>query len=178
MQLIDELSDLCKSVARPIIAIDGPAGAGKTTLALHIAAALPTTLASHTIHMDDLYNGWSTPFDHHFTDALQQVVNAHLTSKPLPKKKYNWSASRYDSLPNVASTPLLILEGCGAIDSTIRQSITASIWLEIDAEVGLQRVLGRDGDAIAPQMREWLHIQKQHFAEQNPEKDADYVLTT
>ncbi len=40
MDLIDALSDLCKDVAQPIIAIDGPAGAGKTTLSHDIKLAL------------------------------------------------------------------------------------------------------------------------------------------
>jgi uridine kinase len=178
MQLIDELSDLCNAVKHPIIAIDGPAGAGKTTLALHIAASLPASLSSLTIHMDDLYNGWTTPFDYHFTDALSQIVKAHCSNSPLPIQKFNWTTSRYETLPAVNPSRLLILEGCGAFEASIREFITVSIWLDIDAEVGMQRVLGRDGDSIEPQMRQWLDIQKQHFLLQSPEKNADYILTT
>ena len=37
-----------------LVVIDGPSGAGKTTLAGDVAAAL----AAPTIHMDDLYPGW------------------------------------------------------------------------------------------------------------------------
>ena len=40
MQLIDALLDLCSEIIQPIIAIDGPAGAGKTTLAHDIKLAL------------------------------------------------------------------------------------------------------------------------------------------
>ena len=40
--------------ATRLIAIDGPSGAGKTTLARDVAAVL----AAPTIHMDDLYPGW------------------------------------------------------------------------------------------------------------------------
>ena len=40
MELIAALADLCKEKSRPVIAIDGPAGAGKTTLAHEIFLAL------------------------------------------------------------------------------------------------------------------------------------------
>ena len=58
MELIAALSDLCKEQARPIIAIDGPAGAGKTTLAHEIFLALSNSMSIQVIHMDDLYAGW------------------------------------------------------------------------------------------------------------------------
>src|SRR6476661_4492660 len=37
-----------------LVAVDGPSGAGKTTLAAEVADAL----GAPTIHMDDLYPGW------------------------------------------------------------------------------------------------------------------------
>jgi cytidylate kinase len=39
MQLIEALSEIAQGVDQPIIAIDGPAGAGKTTLASTIFLA-------------------------------------------------------------------------------------------------------------------------------------------
>ena len=96
LELIDALLDLAKSTDQPIIAIDGPAGAGKTTLATHLSAALSLKYKCTIIHMDQIYNGWNTPFDEHFTQALIQIVKAHKKAEAIPLAQYNWhhAASR------------------------------------------------------------------------------------
>ena len=74
MDLIDALSDLCKDVSQPIIAIDGPAGAGKTTLAHDIKLALAKRYSITEIHMDDLYDGWENALTSQLTDVLTHIA--------------------------------------------------------------------------------------------------------
>jgi Ni2+-binding GTPase involved in maturation of urease and hydrogenase len=178
MELTAALFDLCKSSSRPIIAIDGPAGAGKTTLAEHLSAALSLKYKCSTIHMDDLYNGWSAPFDHHFTDALIAACTSHQQSKRYSLSHFDWSKSEYGAAQEMPSAELLILEGVGASHSIIRPYLTASIWIDIEPSQGLQRVLTRDGEAIASQMKNWLTQQEELFAEHQSISAADFVLTT
>ena len=71
MDLISALLDLCKGSERPIIAIDGLAGAGKTTLASNIHLALYPNYTSTIIHMDDLYNAVSYT---HLTLPTKRIV--------------------------------------------------------------------------------------------------------
>ena len=63
MNLVAALTDLCTSSPKAgnthIIAIDGPAGGGKTTLAMQISQALSSRFSIEVVHMDDLYNGLS-----------------------------------------------------------------------------------------------------------------------
>ena len=49
MELTAALLDLCKGVTQPVIAIDGPAGGGKTTLAQNLALAFATSLSTTVI---------------------------------------------------------------------------------------------------------------------------------
>jgi hypothetical protein len=72
---------------------------------------------------------------------------------------------------------LLILEGVGSSQSIVRPFLTASIWIDIDAEKGLERVIARDGDAISHPMRNWLNLQEQHFLANDSQNAADFVLT-
>jgi hypothetical protein len=51
------------------------------------------------------------------------------------------------------------------------------IWIDIDAEDGLARVLLRDGNTIENQMRKWLATQEQHFDVEKTQNAADFVLT-
>jgi uridine kinase len=178
MELIDALFDLCKLHPRPIIAIDGPAGAGKTTLAEHIGAALALRYKSTTLHMDDLYHGWDAPFDHHLTDALVQACTSHQKAEGYSLSFFDWIKGQYRLAQEIPQADLLILEGVGSSQAVVRPFLACSIWIEIDAEQGLQRVLTRDGDSISIQMQLWLEKQAQHFLENQSEKSADFVLTT
>jgi uridine kinase len=177
MELTAALFDLCSSSKRPIIAIDGPAGAGKTTLSEHLSAALSLKYRVTVIHMDDLYNGWSNAFDHHFVDALVSISTAHLSGRDISLTRYNWSRAEFSAAEVLPAADLLILEGVGSSQRAVREFLTSSIWIEIDPSKGLQRVLARDGEAISDEMQMWLQLQEKHFRQEESEKSADFVLT-
>jgi uridine kinase len=178
MQLTDNLLDLCKGVVQPIITIDGPAGAGKTTFAQHLKHLLSKNFSVSIIHMDDLYNGWETPFDSRFSDALMTIVKAHRNATDIPMATYNWATSQYGEMESKKSSELLILEGVASYSNAVSEYVTAGIWLDISPESGLQRVLARDGSAHAAEMYRWLEIQQQHFEIEDTQKAADFVITT
>lgn len=178
MELTAALFDLCKSDRYPIIAIDGPAGAGKTTLADHLAAALSLKYKVQVIHMDDLYNGWVNAFDHHLSDALIAIAKAHGRREKISIPYYNWHEGAYSAAEEIPQADLLIFEGVGSSQSAIRESLSASIWLEIDREQGLKRVIARDGEANSDEMSHWLLLQEEYFIREDCENSADFILTT
>lgn len=178
MNLIEALYDLTKSLPSPIITIDGPAGAGKTTLASHLSTSLGNYFSTTVIHMDDLYNGWHDPFGEPFLDALRTITEAHLAGKVCEIQKYDWYKSEYG--PSIIHSPaqLLILEGIGSSTSHIREFVSASIWIDIKPEDGLQRVLTRDGTSIENEMQQWLKTQEAFFTLEESAELADFALTT
>jgi uridine kinase len=177
MELTAALFDLCSSSKRPIIAIDGPAGAGKTTLAEHLSAALSLKYKVNVIHMDDLYNGWAAAFDHHLSDSLVAISKAHRLGKGASLSRYNWSKGEFNPAEVIPPADLLILEGVGSSQSSVREFLTSSIWIDIEPSKGLERVLARDGEAISNEMQMWLQLQERHFRLEESEKTADFVLT-
>jgi uridine kinase len=178
MDLICALLDLCKGSERPIIAIDGPAGAGKTTLASNIHLALYPNFTSTIIHMDDLYNGWDKALSSELTELLNYIAQAHSQSQPISLSKFNWAESAFSPAEAIDDAQLIILEGVGSGQSAIREYLSALIWIDIDESKGLSRVLERDGEGIRNQMQKWLVTQEQHFALEKTENAADFVLTT
>lgn len=178
MELIAALSDLCKAKKRPIIAIDGPAGAGKTTLAHEIYLALSTKMSVQVIHMDDLYAGWDNALTADLSKILTYLVEQHLANSPARIQRYNWSASTFHDSEEIAPSDLLILEGVGSGDIEIQDKFAALIWMEIDPEDGLKRVVNRDGAHVQEEMEKWLTTQAQYFLQHSTREKADFILTT
>jgi uridine kinase len=178
MELIAALLDLCSQTSQPIIAIDGPAGAGKTTLAHDIKLALAQRYAITEIHMDDLYEGWDNALTSQLTDVLTHIVSAHKRSKPISISTYNWHDAAFNPATEIEACELLILEGVGSGQMAIRDSLAALIWIDIEDSQGMARVLERDGKEIENQMRKWLSTQGQHFRDEGTQNAADFVLTT
>ena len=178
MELIAALLDLCKDTSQPIIAIDGPAGAGKTTLALDIKLALAQRYSITEIHMDDLYDGWDNALTSQLTEVLVHVVKSHKNCAPISLSTYDWHAGAFSPAQELERSELLILEGVGSGQMAIRDSLSALIWIDIEDSQGLARVLERDGKEIESQMKKWLATQAQHFRDQGTQNAADFVLTT
>jgi uridine kinase len=178
MDLIDALSDLCKDESQPIIAIDGPAGAGKTTLAHDLKLALAQRYSINEIHMDDLYDGWDNALTSQLTDVLTHLVSAHKDAKQISLSTYNWIAGEFNPASEIEKSELLILEGVGSGQMAIRDSLAALIWIDVEDSEGLARVLERDGIEIESQMKKWLSTQEQHFRDEGTQNAADFILTT
>jgi uridine kinase len=77
----------------------------------------------------------------------------------------------------IPQAELLILEGVGSSQLKVRPYLSASIWIDIDANKGLGRVIARDGEAISHPMQNWLNLQEQHFLANDSQNAADFVLT-
>lgn len=146
-----------------LLAIDGPAGAGKTTLAAKFQAQFLQHSSVKTIHMDDLYNGWDKALTPALTELLSRIAQSHLLQEEFVIDKFNWMKMSFDVKEKILPTDILILEGVGSAQHVIRATGATTYWLEVSPEVGLQRVLNRDGSHLEPQMRKWQIQQEAHF---------------
>ena len=178
MQLTAALLDLCKGSSKSVIAIDGPAGAGKTTLATNLALALSRDLRVQIIHMDDLYAGWQNALGAQLSETLTYIVASHKNGKKVKFSKYDWIQSQFNEAQEIPEADLIILEGVGSGQLAIRDELAALLWIDIDHSLGLERVISRDGDSIKAQMQKWLAQQEQHFAREGTQNAADFILTT
>ncbi len=178
MDLIAALLDLCNQKSQPVIAIDGPAGAGKTTLAHEAFLALSPKMSVNVIHMDDLYDGWENALTDDLTQILTHLVTKHKAQEPMQFSKYNWTTSEFETAEMLAPADLLILEGVGSGDKSLQDQFAALIWIDIDPEVGVKRVIERDGTGVEIQMQKWLGTQQQYFSQHSTREKADFILTT
>lgn len=156
-----------------LIAIDGPAGSGKTTLAAAVAAQAPGAVV---LHLDDLYDGWQgLP---RVADQLAALLEPLARETPSSYRRYDWLAGRYAETVPVVPCGLLVLEGVGSGVARVAPLVTALAWVEAPADVRLRRGLHRDGEAMRPQWEQWQVDEAALFAREDTRRRADLVVDT
>ncbi len=161
-----------------LYAIDGPAGAGKTTFAAKLEAELSVNGSVRVIHMDDLYNGWDNALSNPLAEILDRISTAHIAGREFVIKIFNWHTMAFDRQELITPTDYLIIEGVGAAQQIVRETGATTYWLDIEPEIGLQRVLDRDGVHIEAQMRQWQVDQDKHFARDETRENCEFKLTS
>ncbi|MBS45791.1 MAG: 4-amino-4-deoxy-L-arabinose transferase [Nocardioides sp.] len=159
-----------------LLLVDGPSGAGKTTLALAVAEHSPWP--TRVVHADELYDGWA---------GLAAVVpQLDTLLRPLAAggsgtyRRYDWHAGRYADEVAVDLEPdgLLVVEGVGSGALPTRDLATALVWAQAPAETCRERGLARDGAAYAPHWDAWHAQETAHHAGHRTRAASDLVVRT
>ena len=161
-----------------LIAIDGRAGAGKTTLAAKFMDELSHNATVNLIHMDDLYDGWNNALGERLTLTLEKIIKAHQLQMRCEIEIFNWKAMSFDSTQVIEPADILIVEGVGAGQKVARDAGATLYWLDIEAHVGIARVLQRDGNQIAQAMKQWQIDQEIHFLSDKTRENAQHIQSS
>jgi hypothetical protein len=128
--------------------------------------------------MDDLYNGWENALSEELAEKLSHIVQSHNSGKDFHLAKFNWASMKFDEGELMLATEVLILEGVGAAQKVVRDAGAMTYWIETPAEIGLQRVLDRDGHHLRDLMLKWQTHQDAHFQIDKTAKNCDVKLTS
>ena len=171
-ELLPELTAKCGESI--VITIDGPAGSGKTTLAKELSLVLNSC---YTIHMDDLYEGWNSTLTPELTKKLQAILKSVMSENRIRFVPFDWLQDNFSPELELTAPKYLIIEGVGSGQSAIRDYISLSLWIEVLPDIGLERVIKRDGPAVAQFMPAFIVAQDIHFEKEATKKSADYRLS-
>lgn len=156
------------------VAVDGPAGSGKTTFARRLGTALRVEGASVTeIHTDDLLDGWVDMIS--FWPRLAAWVLRPLErGEPGAYRRYDWVLGRFDPQWHEVPVPdVLLVEGVTSARAQARPYLSLSVFVTAEREVCLARGLARDGEALRPQWLTWMDGEARHFAADATESQVD-----
>ncbi|RAM38966.1 aminodeoxychorismate synthase component I [Arthrobacter globiformis] len=137
-----------------IIAIDGRSGAGKTTLAIELAATLRNHHKVSLFHLEDIYPGW---------DGLSAGIERYVTTVLAPLSRgeaaswvsWDWKNNN-DGDPRVTlPAEIVIVEGVGAAAAAARPHLDAVIWADASDGERRTRALARDGETYGPFWDQW-----------------------
>lgn len=154
-----------------VVAIDGPAGSGKTTL----AARLSRPLEAPVVHMDDLFPGWDG-----LAEAPGKLVDWILAplaaGRQAVYRRYDWEAGAYAERVAVPESDVLIVEGCASGSTAAAPYLSLLIWIAAPHDVRMARGLARDGEAFAPHWERWARQEDAVFTAERTRARADLIV--
>ena len=189
-----ELSAACASRLLPIlekvsdshnapfvIALDGPAASGKTTLAEMLAVLLPADV----IHMDDFFLPIPLRTPERFAQPGGNVHYERFCEEVLPKLRQpdGFSDQRFDCSHmdfrgerTVRTARFRIVEGSYSTHPALGDYADLVVFSAVDPEEQMARILRRNGQEKAERFRrEWIPMEEAYFAACQTRENADIV---
>ncbi|WP_143340380.1 hypothetical protein [Demequina sp. NBRC 110057] len=155
-----------------IVLIDGPAGAGKTTLAGRLAAALGGV---PVLHADDMYEGWEglptlTPL------LRDQVVGPLSRGQEARFQRWDWHAGARADAVVAPPAPVVIVEGVGTGQSAVRGEASVLVWVAAPTDLRHERWLRREGADTEAAWLRWARAEHDHFLAEGTREAAHVTV--
>ena len=147
------------------VAVDGPAGSGKTTFSRRLSTALRKAGADVAeIHTDDLLEGWTDMVS--FWPRLSEWILEPLSrGEPARYRTYNWHRGCFDEAWQAVPVPqVLIVEGVTSARAAASPYLGLSVFVVADRSLRLARGIERDGEALRDDWVRWIADEERHFA--------------
>ncbi|MFK0009567.1 aminodeoxychorismate synthase component I [Paenarthrobacter sp. NPDC090520] len=137
-----------------IIAVDGRSGAGKTTLAVELAARLREHHKVSLFHLEDIYPGWNG-----LATGIERYVDTVLVplrdGQAAEWVSWDWENHADGRAQVTLPAEIVIVEGVGAAAEAARPMLDAVVWVESPGEDRRRRALDRDGGTYEPFWDTW-----------------------
>lgn len=156
---------------RRVVAVDGPAGSGKTVFAARLAASL----VAPTIHLDDICPGWSGLSD--AAPRLVEWVLAPIAAGSRARyRRYDWKRGAYAEWLDVPEAPVLLVEGVTSGSTTVAPYLTFLVWVTAPLHVRVQRGIERDGESYRSRWEAWSREEEKAFNADETRERADLCI--
>ncbi len=180
MKILRKRIDALLAQGPAVIAIDGRCGSGKTTL----AAALAEWYDCNVIHIDDFFlrpeqrteQRLATPgenVDHE--RFLKEVLLPLQTGKSFSYCPFDCSTGTLGAPITVEPKALTVVEGSYSLHPSLRPYYRFSIFLDVDAETQMRRIVKRNALSAETFRTKWIPLEEAYFAACNVRECCDIL---
>lgn len=166
--IIKKIKDIISIKGTCIVAIDGNSGAGKSTFASHIAAAVNGNL----FHTDDFFlppllrtaERLNTPGGNVDSERFnKEVIDGILSGEKFTYKAFSCQTGKYRSV-KVEASPISIIEGVYSHHPLWSEKIDLKIFMSVDHDTQIKRILSRNGaDKLSVFTEKWIPLENKYF---------------
>lgn len=164
-----------------IIAIDGKAGAGKTTLAHDLAEELNAPI----IPMDDFFLPFSMRNESrleepggnvHYERFAKEVIPFLLEGEEIEYQPFDCSTGELGNPIRIPGRRLYIVEGSYSHHPYFQEYYDFSIFVDINPKEQMKRIQERNGDDASIFAEKWIPMENRYFDHYKIKEQADYIL--
>ena len=182
-EVIWKIEACIKEKDKCILAIDGRAAAGKTTL----ANLLQEYFDGAVIHMDDFFlplelrtkERYATPGCNVHYERFNEGVGSQLTvGHAFKYQRFNCKKMQLDTWQEVENKKVMIVEGTYATHPEIQVAYDMKLFLDINKKEQKSRILHRNGEKMLEQfLSKWIPLEELYFESYSVMEHCHRVLT-
>ena len=179
-ELFNYIDERNKNDLKTIIAIDGNACGGKTTLSELLKEKFESTI----IHIDDFYKprNKNTFLDLNSTEGninysrFKNEIIDKLNGGELIYKKFNCSTQTEEKAQIIRLNKLIIVEGTYSINPRLNRYFDASVFVKISDELQKIRLKKRNPNNYDSFLNTWVKLERNYFDEFDIISICDYII--
>ena len=167
-----------------LIAVDGLGGAGKSTLAAQLSAALP---GSSIVEVDDFYSpmtaeerarlgpreGYERYFD--WARLLDEAIEPLRGRRRARFRRYDWEMNSLGEWREVAPGGVVIVEGVYSTRAELRPLFGVTVYVDTPREQRAARMTARGYDNL-DWLDHWMAAEDWYVRHHRPAEGADLVI--
>ena len=184
LPLLCELDGRLAQSRRTTLAIDGPCGSGKTTL----AALLAQLYDCPVFHADDFFlrpeqrtpERFAQPGGNLDRERLREEVLLPLhEGKPVCYRRFDCHSLTLQPPVTVAPAMLSIVEGSYCLHPELSPLHDVSVCLSVSPELQRTRILARNGRAMAQRFFDrWIPLEQAYFDAMKPQERCGFIISS
>ncbi len=182
-EVIKTIKDKTEGKVQLVVAIDGMAGAGKSTLAERIAFQL----GAEIIKMDDFFlppelrtaERLAEPGGNvHYERFAAEVASKLQRFKPFEYGVFDCSKMAVTSNKLIENNKkIIVVEGSYCMRPEFRGLYDLKIFMKVDQETQMQRIIARNGEERAQNFKDkWIPMENAYFEAYAVEEACDVVI--
>lgn len=180
-RIINKINELLKDKKYIVIAIDGMAASGKTTLANELSKQYDLNI----IHCDDFFLPFnkrskvrlSEPGGNIDYERMYEEVIANLNNSEIKYKPFNCNIMDYDKEISLSKKRITIIEGSYSLHPYFKDYYDLSIYLKIDEKLQKERIIKRNGAILFNRfINEWIPMENRYKEEFDILNKVDIIM--